>query len=183
MARFHIPWRRLLPRHQRVAAFWIISGLAIALPWLFSGASRPPARSCTVNSIHDGDTLRATCEGWKVKIRLYCIDAPEIDQRPWGIEARDHLRAIASRSVRVVERDRDRDRYGRLVGEVFAGERSLNLAMVRDGYAAVYPKYCKERRYYAEERRAKSADRGIWANAGEQQRPWEWRHRWTSNHF
>jgi micrococcal nuclease len=132
-------------------------------------------RQCTVKSIHDGDTIRVTCDGRHAKVRFYCIDAPELAQRPWGIESRDRLRAIAPRTVRVVEHDRDR--YGRIVGEVFAGERSLNLELVSDGYAAVYAHYCREGRYYAAERHAKAAELGIWAKPGEQQRPWEWRHR------
>jgi endonuclease YncB( thermonuclease family) len=40
------------------------------------------ALMCRVNSIHDGDTLRVTCNGQREQLRLYCIDAPELDQRP-----------------------------------------------------------------------------------------------------
>ncbi|RUR52102.1 thermonuclease family protein [Vreelandella populi] len=43
----------------------------------------------------------------------------------------------------------DRDRYGRLVGEVLSGGRSLNLAMVEAGQAAFYNRYCSGARYSA----------------------------------
>lgn len=169
-----IPWHRLLPAHQRLALFWILAGVGIATPWL---VTRLPFGSgpdtCVINSIHDGDTLRATCAGEGVKVRFYCIDAPELAQRPWGQESRDHLRQITPRSVRLVARDKDR--YGRIVGEVYDGEQSLNLAMVEAGQAAVYPRYCKEGRFFDAQKRAKAERRGIWEKEGEQQRPWEWR--------
>ena len=41
--------------------------------------------------VHDGDTLHVLCgqHTRKLKIRLYCMDAPELAQAPWGGEARD----------------------------------------------------------------------------------------------
>ncbi|WP_208766816.1 thermonuclease family protein [Nostoc flagelliforme] len=35
----------------------------------------------------------------------------------------------------------ERDRYGRLVGELFLGNQSVNLQMVREGQAVVYTQY------------------------------------------
>ncbi|MBK1732764.1 thermonuclease family protein [Thiococcus pfennigii] len=177
MIRFRIPWHRLLPRHQRIPLFWILAGLGLAAPWLLGGwlPLGPPATQCAVASIYDGDTLRAECGGEKIKVRLYCIDAPEMAQAPWGRESRDHLRRITPKTVRLVEHDRDR--YGRTVGEVYDGETSLNLALVAAGQAAVYPQYCADRRYYAAEREARRAGLGIWERDGAWQRPWEWRRR------
>ncbi|MBK1723847.1 thermonuclease family protein [Thiocystis violacea] len=177
MTRLRIPWHRLLPRHQRLALFWAFSGIGIAAPWILGdtisfNTRKPP--ECMINSIYDGDTLRATCGAEKVKVRLYCIDTPEMGQRPWGTESRDYLRRIAPSTVRLVEHDKDR--YGRIVGEVFDGETSLNLAMVAAGRAAVYPRYCNESRFYAAQEQAKTAGRGIWEKPGDQQQPWTWRH-------
>ncbi|EXJ13573.1 thermonuclease family protein [Imhoffiella purpurea] len=159
--------------------FWIVAGLGIAFPWLLGDGFQfflRPVSECTISSIYDGDTLRATCGGnKKVKVRLYCIDTPEMGQKPWGTESRDYLRRIAPKTVRLVEHDRDR--YGRIVGEVFDGDTSLNLAMVEAGRAAVYPKYCSEARFFAAQGRARAVKRGIWAHPGDQQRPWEWRQR------
>ena len=123
--------------------------------------------------------MRATCDGEKIKIRLHCIDAPEMAQRPWGRESRDHLRRITPATIRL--RRLDRDRYGRIVGEVYsgtdtAGREPLNLAMVSAGQAAVYWRYCSDGRYLDAERRARDAGRGVWARSGEQQQPWVWRH-------
>ncbi len=148
------------------------------LPWLSSCEvpvmpGSEAARACMVNSIHDGDSLRVTCDGEHLKVRLYCIDAPELAQRPWGRESRDHLRRITPTQVLLVPKDKDR--YGRTVGEVLTADgtrASINLRMVADGRAAVYPKYCNERRFDRAEQRAREERAGVWAKAGAQQEPW-----------
>lgn len=131
---------------------------------------------CEVLSVYDGDTLTLQCpkNPEKTKVRMYCIDTPEMKQEPWGKRARDHLRSIVGKNVRVVEINKDR--YGRTVGEVYAGQVNLNVAQVEAGQAAVYDAYCKKpKEYKAAEERAKSAKKGIWASSGLQQTPWDWR--------
>ena len=48
---------------------------------------------------------------------------------------------------------------------------SLNLALVRERSAAVYRRYCSDRRFLEAEDAARAAQRGIWAVAGAHQRP------------
>ncbi|MCP4310204.1 MAG: thermonuclease family protein, partial [Bacteroidetes bacterium] len=72
------------------------------------------------------------------------------------------------------------DRYGRLIGEVWTHDsdtiqENLNLAMVRSGSAAVYPKYCKEWKYFQAQEGAQSLSAGIWEKPGQHQSPWEYR--------
>ncbi len=131
------------------------------------------AATCRVNSIHDGDTMRVTCDGKKLKVRLYCIDTPEIEQKPWGRQSRDYLQSIASKSVTL--RQHDRDDYGRIVAEVFSGETNLNLKMVRDGWAAVFERYCKQQKFYDAQKQAVAGNLGIWSKKGQHQTPWIWR--------
>jgi endonuclease YncB( thermonuclease family) len=132
-------------------------------------------QSCTVASIHDGDTLRAVCDGERLQVRLYCIDAPELSQAPWGRESRDRLRRMTPGEVAI--RIHETDRYGRRVGEILTTDgTSLNLAMVSAGQAAVYPRYCRDPRFFAAERAARSEGLGIWASPGDHQRPWDHRH-------
>ncbi|QEP45154.1 thermonuclease family protein [Ectothiorhodospiraceae bacterium BW-2] len=103
-----------------------------------------------------------------------CIDTPEIGQKPWGEQSRDHLRAIIGSEITL--KRHTTDRYGRVVAELFdATGQSVNLAMVRAGRAAVYGRYCSDAAYFAAEREARTAKLGIWAVDGGQQRPWEWR--------
>ncbi len=178
MTRRTIAWHRLLPRHRRLLVWWIIAGLGVAGPWAMQLLSRPSASSgepCRVTRISDGDTIRATCQGEALRVRLYCIDAPETDQHPWGADSTEHLRRITPTTIGLVRHNTDR--YGRVIGELFDGETSLNLAMVRVGQAAVYPQYCSDPAYFSAERAAKSAGLGIWRTPGLHQRPWEWRRR------
>jgi endonuclease YncB( thermonuclease family) len=160
-----------------------LAALALAIPWLLVhcgtqqtvSAPRGALRSCTLQSIYDGDTLRAVCDGEALQIRLHCIDAPEMGQRPWGKESRDYLRRMTPDTLRL--RAVEKDRYGRIVGNVLDGKTDLNLQMVAAGQATVYARYCNDRSYFAAERKAKRQRLGIWAQGGAQQRPWEWRKR------
>src|SRR4028118_154257 len=96
--------------------------------------------SAQVISVGDGDTIRAKMQGQTTTIRLGCIDAPEMAQSPFGGQARDRLQQmLAGQTVQV--RSIDRDRYGRTVGELFLGGRSVNLQMVAQGQAVVYSQY------------------------------------------
>ena len=181
-------------RNRRLATFWLVSLIALGGPsaWLaYRSASSAaeedsafpllgPAPSCDVLDIHDGDTMKLDC-GWQedkphiVTVRLYCIDAPELTQEPWGKMARDHLRSITVGAVAI--KSVEWDRHRRLVATVFSKGVELNLRMVADGFAPVYPKYCKEQRYYDAERNGRTRAVGVWAVSGAQQRPWEWRKR------
>jgi endonuclease YncB( thermonuclease family) len=145
----------------------------IAILALFFNGLPKATDDCEVLNIYDGDTMTLQCQGEETKVRLYCIDAPEMGQTPWGKQARDHLRSIAGNAVKLVRLDKDR--YGRVVGEVYRGDENLNLAQVKTGYAAVYDAYCKKSEYPLEEQRANSAKQGIWSTPGIHQTPWEWR--------
>jgi len=151
-------------------------GIAIIV-LLLSGCNLPTetaeAGSCRVNSIHDGDTMRVTCNGRKQKVRLYCIDTPEIEQKPWGRESRDYLRSMTPKAITLLQRDKDD--YGRIVAEVFAGDTNLNLKMVRDGRAAVFKRYCKHQNFYEAQKQAEAEKLGIWSKKGLHQTPWKWR--------
>ena len=130
---------------------------------------------CKVIKVYDGDTMTLQCKGHtaKTKIRLYCIDAPEMKQKPWGTQARDYLRNLAGIMVKVIEIDKDR--YGRIVGEVFRHGINLNLSQVKAGKVAVYDAYCQQAEYKRFEQQAQKAHLGIWAQPGFHQTPWTWR--------
>ena len=136
---------------------------------------------CTRGVVIDGDTLELVCGGEPVRVRLHCIDAPELGQGRWGRASREHLRSLVPRIVIVLPKPTDlgyRDRFGRIVGELLSPDesrRNLNLALVLSGQAAVYPKYCTEERYYWVEQVARHSEVGIWGTGGLQQTPWVWR--------
>jgi len=165
---------------HKLAALVVAVLIGIVGPWFLRtleelGLYR--ATDCTLERVSDGDTVRATCGGEKIKIRLHCLDAPEMQQKPWGRKSRNHLKAILPRAFEL--KTYDTDRYGRTVGEILdpASRENVNLRMVREGQAAIYRRYCDDPRYPQAERHAKDARGGIWGEAGLHQRPWAYRHR------
>jgi hypothetical protein len=74
--------------------------VASALP---GGSRAEPPTPATVRSIGDGDTLRVKQGGRTITVRLACIDAPEMAQRPHGPRAREYLqlRLRPDRTVRL----------------------------------------------------------------------------------
>ena len=153
-------------------------GCGAALALLLATAGATAGERCTVESCHDGDTCRLICSGQRVNVRLYCIDAPEIGQSPWGKLSRDYLRARApaGTAIELVRVPGQRDRRKRTVGVLLQLDGvNLNLDQVQSGWAAVYPQYCADPVYDLAQEDASEQRRGIWRTAGAQQRPWEWR--------
>jgi endonuclease YncB( thermonuclease family) len=91
------------------------------------------AGAATVISVGDGDTLRVRDGGRLLTIRMACIDAPEIAQKPYGARAREALQRLAPVGTEVALQIQTTDRYGRSVAEVYRGGANLNLGMVRQG--------------------------------------------------
>jgi endonuclease YncB( thermonuclease family) len=169
------PWLVFITLGILVTGAWLLKRNALHLPKL-DWPARPRGEICQVDRVFDGDSLRVLCGDGPVEVRLHCIDAPERDQVPWAKQSRRHLREAASRAVELVPVDKDR--FGRLVAEVYgvAPERPLlNLEQVAGGHAAVYRRYCDDPRYEDAEREAREAERGIWSRPGDQQTPWLFR--------
>ncbi len=52
------------------------------------------AATVRVEKIYDGDTIAAFVDGQFQKIRLIGIDAPEMEQRPWGRKAKECIEVL-----------------------------------------------------------------------------------------
>jgi micrococcal nuclease len=135
--------------------------------------------SAQVVSVGDGDTLRAKMQGQTVTIRLGCIDAPEMAQNPFGVQAKNRLQQILPAGQAVQVRSIERDQYGRTVGELFSGGRSVNLQMVAEGQAAVYTQYLSgcaatQNQYLQAEKQAKQKRLGFWSQSNPVM-PWDFR--------
>ena len=135
-------------------------------------------QTCEVVKVYDGDTVTLQCptQTDKTRIRLYCIDAPEIKQTPWGKLSRDHLRNLLPLGASVTYEQINRDQYGRVVGEIYTlNGNNINQAQVRQGMAAVYMTYCNKPEYASFQAKAQRDKAGIWSESGAQQTPWDWR--------
>jgi micrococcal nuclease len=120
-----------------------------------------------VVSITDGDTIRVRlASGREERVRYIGIDTPErgdcFSRRATAVNAR----LVAGGEVRL-ERDADeRDRYGRLLAYVYAGDVFVNRELVRRGVAqplTVPPnvRHADEFRRLAE--RARREGSGLWS--------------------
>ena len=139
-----------------------------------------------VSYVIDGDSLhvrpvgRGGAIGEEIELRLFAIDAPEIGQR-YSARARSHLIRLAR--GRFLLDVLDVDHYGRTVGVLYqrSPEQSVNLLMVRDGWARYDDLYDREgyggRRLGLEraEGLAESEGKGIWSDPGYNLAPWEYR--------
>lgn len=135
-------------------------------------------QTATVVSTGDGDTLRVNQSGQTLTVRLGCIDSPEPDQ-PSGPASADRLRELLPRDQAIQLVPIDIDRYGRTVAVVFVNGQSVNLQMVREGQAVVYPQYlsgCPNSRddLLAAEAAARSSGLGFWVESNPVM-PWDWR--------
>lgn len=129
----------------------------------------PPAMhagTCVLARIVDGDTV--ACDDGR-RIRLLLIDAPEMDQGPFGRVARRVLEELAPVGTRVMlERDVEAfDRYGRTLAYLhLADGRIVNEELLRAGVAvvSVYPPNVQHvDRFRRAVEEAREAGRGLWA--------------------
>lgn len=127
-----------------------------------------------VVSVTDGDTIVVLVDKLDVKVRLDGIDAPERRQA-FGNAARERVAALTFGKV-VTLHTKGTDRYGRTIATVIADERSINVAMVREGLAWHYREYSKDDELAEAEREARAAKRGLWADEMPVP-PWEFRKR------
>jgi endonuclease YncB( thermonuclease family) len=95
-----------------------------------------------VISVGDGDTLRVRQpDGTALTVRLACVDAPELAQKPYGEQSRARLQQLLPVGQALSLRIATVDRYGRSVAEIYQGATNINLQMVKEGQAVVYRQY------------------------------------------
>jgi endonuclease YncB( thermonuclease family) len=122
----------------------------------------------------DGDSLQVG----EHRIRIHGIDAPEMKQNcRWpkriiscGVIAKGAMQdLVAGAHVRC--KQKDTDRYGRVIATCSADGYDIGANMVHTGWALAYRRYSKQ--YVTIEEKAKVAKRGMWR--GEFVPPWNWR--------
>lgn len=149
-----------------------------------------------ITAVVDGDTLHVRAEGRRYTVRLIGIDTPESKRPGTPVEcgalsAAAHMLRLAFSDPRDTDGDglvdaeggRGRrvtlrtdptqdsvDRYGRLLAYVTAdGGGMLQERMLSAGWATTYvfeDAFSAVRSFRSAERRARRADRGVWARCG-----------------
>lgn len=117
-----------------------------------------------VTRVSDGDTLwvRPADGGKPRKLRVQGIDAPERCQA-WGRESGEQLAALVmGRRVHAVEGPLDD--HGRQLARLMRGDLDVGAWMVRQGHAWSHRYRRDPGPYAAQEREARAAGRGLFAD-------------------
>jgi len=128
----------------------------------------------TVVRVVDGDTIHVRIGDRVEKVRYIGVNTPEVHhptkgEEPGGRVASEiNRRLVTGRHVRLELDVQERDRYGRLLAYVWAGEIMVNAELVRLGYAQVMtipPNVRYQEMFVKLQREAREAGRGLWRRA------------------
>ena len=125
--------------------------------------------------VKDGDSIVVNLKGRETEVRLYGIDAPEFGQAYGEQSTKAFRKLLAAHEVGI--KPVTTDQYGRTVAIVFADGKNICEAMVADGRAWVYTKYCTKSfcgKWRKDEENARKARLGLWKKDLPRP-PWEWR--------
>ena len=105
--------------------------------------------NCEVTRIVDGDTVDVIIDlgfdiSYKSRVRLYGIDTPESrtrnkDEKVRGLMSKQYLVDELSKGQVVIKTYKDKKgKFGRVLGEMYVGDKNINLMMVDDHMAVEY---------------------------------------------
>ena len=103
----------------------------------------------SVDHIVDGDTFDCTVDlGFdihhKIRVRMWGINTPEsrtrdLEEKARGLESKKRLTEILEQhSDMLVVATKEKGKYGRYLGIVYAGGRDINQTLIKEGYAVEY---------------------------------------------
>jgi micrococcal nuclease len=123
--------------------------------------------------IADGDTFTMVFEnGFDVRVRLNGIDSPEKKQAFSNRAKQTLSELIYDKEVKVFYENKDR--YGRVLGDVFVNDLNVNREMVKRGMAWHYKQYSDDETLARLEVEARNNKTGLWADPNPVA-PWEFR--------
>ena len=136
-------------------------------------------RTVRVVKVVDGDTVKIRGRRGLESVRLIGIDAPEVGE-PGADAATDALRELTDDPVQLMLGESEtRDRYGRLLAHLFAGDTHVNRRLIADGHAYAERRFphVYQRDFAAAEATARGKTLGLWRTHTDEDQP-EWRRRW-----
>lgn len=134
-------------------------------------------QNSTLHKVVDGDTVDLVIADKIERVRLLLIDTPEhatnkTPEQPYSKEAQNRLDQLLMQAKQVdiaYEKDRQRDKYGRLLAYVFVDGELVQDILVREGYARV-AYYRGNESYYRQlqisEIYARNSRKNIWSIDG-----------------
>jgi endonuclease YncB( thermonuclease family) len=127
-------------------------------------------REGDLQRVVDGDTVDLSKGKIRQRVRFAGIDAPELGQGDFGREAQAFLDDLVKEQKSLRRGTKIKDRRGRDVSILYAGDKNLNVELVRGGYAKVYRDYLHEipdevvAQLVQAEDEAKSKGIGVWSS-------------------
>jgi endonuclease YncB( thermonuclease family) len=121
-----------------------------------------------VVGVADGETVQVKNDANQtITVQLACIDVPQRIPHSQSIVATQRLKELLPSGIPITIRSVEEHKNSRLFGEVFVGNRSVNLQMVEEGKAIVDRKtldHCpeNEEKFVIAETNAKKKKIGIW---------------------
>ncbi|BAY62663.1 nuclease [Calothrix brevissima NIES-22] len=122
----------------------------------------------TIIGVVDSNTIRIKDDAGKTAtVKLVCINTPKETKQQYVTAATNKLKRFLPTGSPVVIKTLNREENGRIMGEVFVDNRSVNLRLVEEGNAVVDREtlgYCEESRmqYLIAEANAKNKRLGLW---------------------
>jgi micrococcal nuclease len=135
-------------------------------------AAQAVARTGRVLRVVDGDTIVVRdADGRVERVRYIGVDTPESVKPDTPVQCFGHeagvfnRRLVQGRTVRLVPDREPRDRYGRALAFVYAGDLLVNAELLRRGFARtleIPPNTSKAGYFAGLERVAIRTNRGLW---------------------
>lgn len=132
---------------------------ALSLLLLLALASFAQSGRYQVYQVADGDTLSVTGREGSFTVRISRIDAPERKQ-PFGQESLNYLRRLTLNKTVTLE-IKGRDKYDRVLAEVFINGKNYSALAVGQGLA--YPYYSDDAELDRLAEQAKRRRVGVWS--------------------
>lgn len=119
-----------------------------------------------VTRVLSGQTLEVEETATAMKVRLVGIDAPDLQQHPWGEAALQQLETkIGGKTVLLEFDTQQKDAFGRNLAYVWHDGVLLNLQLVKEGYVLWMPRspnYKYDRQLENAQAYARLMGLGIW---------------------
>ncbi|HEV2832284.1 MAG TPA: thermonuclease family protein [Hanamia sp.] len=126
-----------------------------------------------VIKIVDGDTFDVlTNNNSTIRIRMNGIDCPERKQDYYQVCKNALAQFIFGKNVQLVTHGKDR--YQRIIADVFYKNENINVAMIQNGFAWHYKKYSSDERMAKAEQNARIKKTGLW-KMKDAIAPWDFR--------
>jgi micrococcal nuclease len=184
-------FRRLMASLPRAIAPTIV--LLSVLIGLLSlggcGTSTTSFASVNVVRVVSGQTIEVTAPQdptTVISVRLIGLDAPDLEQFPWGHLAQTYLTDRLTNQAVGLEFDiEQKDRFGRSLAYVWLGERLINQELIAKGFALAQsrsPNLRYDNRLVHAQLEARALEKGIWnPDQALRQSPAEFRQQTTNS--